>query len=184
MGQRLRCCGLELGEQPGLSWWGGRMFVSLPPSIPWLLLSKDPLTDWLSHMEMEKREYTLSCYCMSVCVWEAVSWVPSLARPRRTACRTGCPSPSCLRAVKQSPAILALSLSNKVVYYKWISQLGLDPQSSGNLSTNLVWVSSCSEIRNEVGFMRFQVLLKTFQPTLVSSCCFFSFLPLVCLWYF
>lgn len=35
-------------------------------------------------------------------------------------------------------AILALSLSNKVVYYKWICQLGLEPQSSGNLSTNLV----------------------------------------------
>lgn len=32
--------------------------------------------------------------------------------------------------------------------------------------------------------MRFQVLLKTFQPALVSSCCFFSFLSLVCLWYF
>lgn len=43
------------------------MFVSLPPSIPWLVLSKDPLTDWLSHTEMEKREYSLSCYCMSVC---------------------------------------------------------------------------------------------------------------------
>lgn len=79
---------------------------------------------------------------------------------------------------------LAHSWANKVVYYKWRSQLGLEPQSSGNISTNLVWVSNCSEMWNEVGFMRFQVLLKTFQPALVSSCCFFSFLPLMCLWYF
>lgn len=78
---------------------------------------------------------------------------------------------------------LAHSWANKVVYYKWRSQLGLEPQSSGNISTNLVWVSNCSEMWNEVGFMRFQVLLKTFWPALVSSCCFFSFLPLMCLWY-
>lgn len=78
---------------------------------------------------------------------------------------------------------LAHSWANKVVYYKWRSQLGLEPQSSGNISTNLVWVSNCSEMWNEVGFMRFQVLLKTFWPALVSSCCFFSFLSLMCLWY-
>ena len=99
------------GERPGLSWWGGRMLLSLHLSILWLLTSKDPLTDWLSHMQMEKRGYALSCYCMSVCVRErdeAVSWVQSLARPHRAARRTGCPSLH-LRVVKQSPAILALS---------------------------------------------------------------------------
>lgn len=58
------------GEQPGLSWWGRGMLLSLHLPIPWLLISKDPLTDGLSHTEMEKREYALSCYFMSVCVRE------------------------------------------------------------------------------------------------------------------
>lgn len=130
--------------------------ASLAPNL-WGLL-----TVRLSHKEMEKRG----------------------ARPHRTVCRTSCPSPLGFRIVKQSPAVPALSLSNKVVYYKWIGQLWLEPQSSENLSANLVWVSSCSEIWNEADFMGFQVLLKMFQPALVSSCCFFSFLPLMCLWYF
>lgn len=70
MGQKQGLGGGGGGEQRGLSWLGGTMLLSLHLSIPWLLISKDPLTDWLSHMEMEKRGYALSCYCMSVCARE------------------------------------------------------------------------------------------------------------------
>lgn len=67
----------------------------------------------------------MSCLAIA-CLREgggAVLWAQSLARPHQTVCRTSCPSPLGFRIVKQSPAVLALSLSNKVVYYKWIGQL-------------------------------------------------------------
>lgn len=67
----------------------------------------------------------MSCLVIA-CLCEgggSVPWAQSLAKPHRTVCRTSCPSPLGFRIVKQSPAVLALSLSNEVLYYKWIGQL-------------------------------------------------------------
>lgn len=64
--------------------------------------------------------------CLAIaCLREggAVPGAQSLARPLSTVCRTSCPSPLGLRIVKLSPAVLALNLTKKVVYYKWIGQL-------------------------------------------------------------
>jgi len=141
MGQRLGCCGLCMVgislASPGGE--GEGFFLCTHPSHgSWfqriLELTDYPMQEW----ERGICPIFLLHVCLCERRHEAVCWVQGLTWSHRAACRTGCPASLCLRAVKQSPAILALSLSNKVVYYKWISQLGLEPQSSGNLSTNLV----------------------------------------------
>lgn len=151
---------------------GGCAFLDV--SILRLLILKDPIMDLLSHAEMGKRGYALSLYPTSVCARER-------ERRRFPGFRVwqGCAGEAALLLY-----LLLLSSSNIVVCCKCIGHLGLKQRSSGNLSTNLVWVPGCGEIWIEVDFMRFQVLLKTFQPALVRSCCFFGFLPLICLWYF
>lgn len=86
MGQRPSCCGLGAGgEQPGFSFGEEKTLLPLHLSIRCLLASKDPVTHWLTHKEMENRGCALLCYCTRVFPGFRVWWGHTGQRAGRAA---------------------------------------------------------------------------------------------------